>query len=623
MTETLQDPFQALSTQLVSHGYLSRPLLLSALTAGAASTLPASASSSHVKRHQEQLLLKARAQDQITKLLWHLIERNQESTALTREAVEREHRVVMEFDREVGIRERAERERETVERELEKERARTKQLEAKLKQEQERHKHAREELSKSRNALQFVKTQATHDQKKREQEVTALHLRLSKLTSDPSTSRLQILNASSLASPSNISPTSSNFSRTRRSTPPMTVKKDDASATTLNQAELDLLKTSVQELDETRQHLEHDNLELRTFLGQLNDWIDQILTLPELEKIISPPSAAKTEQDLLEEEEHEDDSGSAEKREVRQLWNRLKANDFNVDESFGIPAPHLSLAPTQVVSQLDQKLYILRVSLSSCLGSIERRIGSTRRTARDAIEREIEARDEAIEQREMVQTELVEAKELLRQGQLLVDQFATTKDSGKQPRRSKMNDDSGDELPTEVVKEIRTVHDKTLNRKKSHKTLNKQLVEPEALSTAPRPSIPSKTVSDFLGSLGLDTPVLPVEKESLKSTQVLRNAHSTQPATNSETIDEERLPAKRPEKPVRSSLEGVKNVKKSHKGVLEPSRTTNSGDSQRDDPVKTIRRVKTREELVKEKKASLIKAAAATGSKASNATRSV
>lgn len=119
------DPFSALSLQLVSHGFLTRPLLLSSLLPSLPS-LPSGSSSSSLKKHQDLLLLRARSLDQITKLLWNLLETNQGSKEAVREAVERESRVFMEFEREKTLRDRVEKEKEALARELEKEKAKSK-----------------------------------------------------------------------------------------------------------------------------------------------------------------------------------------------------------------------------------------------------------------------------------------------------------------------------------------------------------------------------------------------------------------------------------------------------------------------------------------------------------------
>lgn len=123
------DAFAALSLELVSHGYLTRPLLLSSLIASLPSLPPpSSSSSSSLKKHQEALVLRARALDQLSKLLWTLLERNDASRKELSESIERESRAVMEHDREHALRQRQERDNNLVTRELEIERARTKSV---------------------------------------------------------------------------------------------------------------------------------------------------------------------------------------------------------------------------------------------------------------------------------------------------------------------------------------------------------------------------------------------------------------------------------------------------------------------------------------------------------------
>lgn len=404
-----------------------------------------------------------------------------------------------------------------------------------MKQEQERHKHVKEELIKSRNALQFVKTQSLvrpqislflslsrarrsmacaqariivqHDQKKREQEVNTLHLRLSKLgstCSDP-TSRIRVLNPAApvSSSPSSVSPTSrlagtrgGATATSRRNnhlagaTPPPPPSSPsiphDPSALSLLESEIDLLKSSLEELEANRVLISSENLEFRQFVGQLQDWIETLLTdEPELNLDKDPRHL-----DYHDEHDHNDhdesnngdnDQGGAvidpDRQEARRLFERLRINREreqieqvksshcgpgatlrrqrkrnphrlktvfrSLQKVYAPPNPHLSDPPSVLLPVLDAKLYILRLTLTSSLRSIEQRLSHERRVARDAVEREIESRDEAIEHRERVEKELHEAQLLLQEGQLLVDEF--TKNGGTKPRRSRLigRDDSG------------------------------------------------------------------------------------------------------------------------------------------------------------------------------------
>ncbi|GAA6025337.1 hypothetical protein JCM11491_000684 [Sporobolomyces phaffii] len=515
------DPFQALSTQLVSHGYLSRPLLLSSLLGPAA---PASTSS--LKKQQDALLVRARAQDQLTKLLWSLLERNDEARQELKHSVEREGRAVVEWEREKTLNERLEKDKDTIARELEKERAKTKELETRFKAEVEKHKFVREELTKSRNALQFIKTQSLHDQKKREQEVNSLHLRLSKLTSSASdSSRIQILNASSLASNLASSPSSSasptfghTFARSTaavRRTPPSSAPANETAA--LLSAELDLVKSSLHELESTRRHLDAENVELRGFLGELGDWVERLL---EEERALDISTS-----------DPEMDSVDPDRAEADRLMERLRIEELGADQCYTPPSPHLSLPASSLVPRLHTKLYILRLTLLSSLRSVETRISASRARNQEALEAEIELRDEALERVERIGRELQDKDIELEQGRLLLEQFRLGVTKGNKGTRG---DDSGDDdvLPEEVVQSLEERKKQRLLKKAatgSTKLSSAEIEKPLTSAAAARPSIPSQSVQDFLGSLGLDTPAATSggSKESLKSTGLVAARRSS------------------------------------------------------------------------------------------------
>ncbi|GAA5863412.1 hypothetical protein JCM3774_005283 [Rhodotorula dairenensis] len=119
-----EESLSALSTQLVSLGYLSRPLDLSTLFL--APSLPSGASSKHVRRHQDLLILQARAREQIAKCLWGMLEQRQTERATIETLLAREARANEDSDRERKAADRARKEREAMGRELEAEKARAK-----------------------------------------------------------------------------------------------------------------------------------------------------------------------------------------------------------------------------------------------------------------------------------------------------------------------------------------------------------------------------------------------------------------------------------------------------------------------------------------------------------------
>lgn len=121
-----EESFSALSTELLSRGFLTRPLDLTTLFLSPSLPSSSSTSSKSLKKHQDTLILQSRAREQLAKCLWGMLEKN----AGEREALEgvmaREARAQMEGERERGMRERAEREGEQAKRELEMEREKRK-----------------------------------------------------------------------------------------------------------------------------------------------------------------------------------------------------------------------------------------------------------------------------------------------------------------------------------------------------------------------------------------------------------------------------------------------------------------------------------------------------------------
>ena len=119
-----EESLSALSTQLVSLGYLSRPLDLSTLFLSPA--LPSQPSAKALKRHHDLLVLQARAREQIAKCLWGMLDQRQSERDVMQDLLAAEAKAAEEAEREHKARERAEREREAIARDLEAERAKTK-----------------------------------------------------------------------------------------------------------------------------------------------------------------------------------------------------------------------------------------------------------------------------------------------------------------------------------------------------------------------------------------------------------------------------------------------------------------------------------------------------------------
>ncbi|GAA6047011.1 hypothetical protein JCM3770_004150 [Rhodotorula araucariae] len=504
---TGDESLSALSTQLVSLGYLSRPLDLRTLFLAPA--LPPDPSAKALKRHHDLLVLQARARDQIAKCLWGMLEQRQSERGVMEGLLAGEARASEDADRERKGRERAERDREAMGRELEAERARVKELEAKLKAEQERHRHAREELGKTKNALQFVKTQASHDQKRRESEVQALHQRLQKLTTAPSSSsssdtaftRFIVLNASS-ASPPVSSPLNATFGgaggRTSRlggrtPTPPQAPAPVSAAL----EAELDLVRTALDECVAARAGLEGENADLRAFVGEVGEWAEGMLDVPELVGV------------------RKDGVEGAEMRGVLE---------GEADESYLVPTPHLALPVPAMTAPLHRKLYAIRLGLLSLTSSSSSELSALREELEHEVERLHEEVEEEQRRREVVEGERDEAREKVEAGEKVVREWAER--AAREAQKAK-GDESEDDLPPEIETSLALDKQKRLARKvaKHCPSSSTSAPVPAPSAAASRPSIPSAHVSAFLSELGLDTPGLPSssgsgEKAPLKADRV-------------------------------------------------------------------------------------------------------
>ncbi|GAA5895071.1 hypothetical protein JCM8208_000105 [Rhodotorula glutinis] len=506
-----EESLSALSTQLVSLGYLSRPLDLSTLFLSPA--LPSQPSAKALKRHHDLLVLQARAREQIAKCLWGMLDQRQSEREVMEGLLAGEAKAAEDAEREHKARERAEREREAIARDLEAERAKTKELEVKLKAEQERHRHAREELGKTKNALQFVKTQATHDLKRRETEVQSLHQRLQKLTSAPSSSDTAYTRFVTLNSPSASSPTASPLSATfgagrasriggRTPTPTSTSAqaRTDSPTSAVLEAELDLVRSSLDECLSARTALEGECADLRSFVGEVGEWAEGMLEVPELVAVRKDGEAGEEMRGVLQGEG---------------------------DESYLVPTPHLALPVGALTAPLHRKLYAIRLGLLSLTSSSSSALGALRQELEHEIERLHEEVEEEQKRREEVEGERDDAREQVEAGEKVVKEWAERAE--REAQRAK-EDESDDNLPPEIEASLALDKQKRLARKAAKHappSSSSTAVPAPSAATASRPSIPSAHVSAFLSELGLDTPGMPSsssdasrEKAPLKADKV-------------------------------------------------------------------------------------------------------
>jgi hypothetical protein len=80
------------------------------------------------------------------------------------------------------------------------------------------------------------------------------------------------------------------------------------------------VKSSLIELDQTRKSLDSDNVELRTFLGELGDWVERLLE-EERELYSTGTSQADGE------EEEEEEIVDPDREEARKLMERLNQSE--------------------------------------------------------------------------------------------------------------------------------------------------------------------------------------------------------------------------------------------------------------------------------------------------------
>lgn len=163
-----------------------------------------------------------------------------------------------------------------------------------------------------------------HDQKKRDQELTSLHSRLSKLTTDSTQTKFKLLNPSTTSSPTN------GQRRSPISTP--TASNEFGQL----EAELRLVKSAMEELEVVREELSRENRELRGFVGELGEWVEKLLCEGE--------KGLNLLQDTSDEDvqQGEEDEMDRDKREAIELLKKLKnssdeSNDQTNEDTVSFP----------------------------------------------------------------------------------------------------------------------------------------------------------------------------------------------------------------------------------------------------------------------------------------------
>lgn len=124
----------------------------------------------------------------------------------------------------------------------------------------------------------------------------------------------------------------------------------------------------------------------------------------------------------------------------------LKAEHILAMQGFILsPTPHLSSPTSLILPQLSTKLHILRLNLLSSLRSTTSLVSAERERGLEALELEIEAREQAIEEKEIREREVEEMKRVLVESQVLLQEFTEARGGGGKPRASRAigRDDSG------------------------------------------------------------------------------------------------------------------------------------------------------------------------------------
>ncbi|ORY88107.1 hypothetical protein BCR35DRAFT_351231 [Leucosporidium creatinivorum] len=472
-----------LSSQLQSLGYISRPLDLPQLFASTPASTSHLSSPSAILTHQSQLANEARAREQVVRCLWSMLGARMDASEGLETLAARERVGNYELERVKGMLSKEKKAREAAEKEREKETAKAKTAVASLAKEQAHHKHAREELIKARSALQMVKTQALHDQKRRETEVSATMTRLQRLTSDPTQSKFVVLNPTAVSSltTSSARPSKSSLSSSRTPTP--------VSDSSVDQAEVTFLQEALDECEAERRRFESENEGLRSLVGEVGEWTDGMLELKGV-KGAEQDEAAKAMEDVG-------------------------------DESYMIPTPHLTLTVPELASPLYNKLYQIRVGVQALVDTTEERIEAARAELEDQLETERREREEEEQRRSKAEKELEEAKQLIASSDQLVKDFASQRflaGIGGDTAADVSADDAEEDL-------VRPVDSPAAAKAK----VASKPEDDRAAFEAKR----AKEVADFLGDLGLDSPVPAPGAKTLSSAPPAASTTSISASSNS------------------------------------------------------------------------------------------
>ncbi|KAM0787372.1 hypothetical protein ACM66B_003458 [Microbotryomycetes sp. NB124-2] len=405
-----------LAHQLVSLGLVSRSFDLDlALSAPNHTSNASSDTPQDIIERQRQLQLHHKSRDQLVRCLWQMLSQRQDSNdrlevvqASNKVATYELDRVKIQCDNERKARLNSDKDKQAAE-------SRLKTTMTQLAQEQDRHRHARDELVKARSALQMVRTQALHDQKRREAEMSSTMARLQRMTSDATQSKFVVLNSQALIA---------------TSTSKASTLSGKASS---SKAETALLQSALDECDKERRRCEQECSKLRALIGQVDEWAEGVF---EIEAIARHEQVEKQRRD-------------------------------EQDESFHIPNPHLVLPVVELAGPLHRKLGQIKLGVASLADTTDALVEEARKELVEELERERSDRREIDQRRKDVEQELEQAREQLVASEQLVKDFTERQLAAAAVA---LPDDSDDDIAPVPVKQTTTVRPAAAEKKDRFET---------------------------------------------------------------------------------------------------------------------------------------------------------
>ncbi|SCV67589.1 BQ2448_5200 [Microbotryum intermedium] len=394
-----------LSSQLQSLGFITRPLDVASLFT-APTTTSGTKDMNHdpasILAHQASVQQQYRAREQVLRCLWSLLTARNDAAQGLEAVAARERVLAYELERTKAMLKREREARESSERDKQNEKAKAQSATAAFTTEQTRHRHAREELVKARSALQFVKTQAQLDQKRRDGEVSTMMTRLQRLTADPAQTKLVIANAKlanvhAAAAPVPGHGSSGRIASARSAR--LSPRVDDRSS-----EEIAYWQSALDDCESERSRLALENENLRELVGEVGEWTELMLDM----ETVNNKEARQIGDGFAA-----DTVGVISAPECIS-WQEADPFPRRLPQSLSIPSPHLAVTVPELATPIHNKLYQIRCGVSALVSSVEDRLEA--------------ARNELATQLEMEHKELQEVKkaqiEAIAQSDKLMQNFA-------------------------------------------------------------------------------------------------------------------------------------------------------------------------------------------------------